>query len=219
MAHRALLDYGIPPIEHKELSFFSVVFTGNDCLPVDSLNYSDHNIELKCDTVIGLLQNVISSGMKNTSDSSNIKVEVRTLYVDDFPECFPAVDSPHFDNICNTLPCHIQDLFRRSSVYISLYQSVKLANLLTTFAVTFSTGDTDLGHYTGVLHRIRLHKEGSIKQGLRRTPIHFRGEEEEHLEKMLKAGIIVESESDWASPVTLVCKRDGGVRWCVDYRK
>ena len=42
------------PIEHKELSFFSVVFTGNDCLPVNILNYSDHNIELKCDTVIGV---------------------------------------------------------------------------------------------------------------------------------------------------------------------
>ena len=32
------------PIEHKELSFFSVVFTGNDCLPVNILKYSDHNI-------------------------------------------------------------------------------------------------------------------------------------------------------------------------------
>ena len=41
------------------------------------------------------------------SDSPNIKFEVRTLYVDDFPECFPALDSPHFDNICSTLPCHI----------------------------------------------------------------------------------------------------------------
>ena len=58
-----------------------------------------------------------------------------------------------------------------------------------------------------------------VKQRLCRTPIHFRDEEEGHLNKMLDSGIIVESESDWASPVTLVHKRDGSVRWCVDYHK
>ena len=36
---------------------------------------------------------------------------------------------------------------------------------------------------------------------------------------MLDSEIIVESESDWASPVTLVGKRDGSVRWCEDYLK
>ena len=77
--------------------------------------------------------------------------------------------------------------------------------------MTFSTGDTDWGHYTGVLHCIHLHKDGNIKKELRWTPIHFQAEEEEHLEKTLKAEIIVESELDWASPVTLVRKRDGSV--------
>ena len=64
-----------------------------------------------------------------------------------------------------------------------------------------------------------MRTDTGIKQRLRRTPIHFRDEEEGHLKKMLDSGIIVESESDWASPVTLVHKRDGSVRWCEDYRK
>ena len=44
-------------------------------------------------------------------------------------------------------------------------------------------------------------------------------EEREHLEKLLEAGVIEPSASEWASPIVLVRKRDGSVRWCIDLRK
>ena len=53
---------------------------------------------------------------------------------------------------------------------------------------------------------------------MRRTPTHFREEEDGHLNKMIQAGVIRPSVSEWASPPVLVRKRDGSERLCVDYR-
>ena len=35
---------------------------------------------------------------------------------------------------------------------------------------------------------------------------------------MINAGVIQESVSEWASSPVLIRKRDGTVRWCIDYR-
>ena len=57
-----------------------------------------------------------------------------------------------------------------------------------------------------------------LKQHMRRTPIHFEQEEEANLEKMLDAGVIVESDSEYAHPVCLVHKKDGSLHYCIDMR-
>ena len=43
--------------------------------------------------------------------------------------------------------------------------------------------------------------------------------EQEEVSKMLTAGVIEPATTEWASPVVLVPKTDGTLRFCVDYRK
>ena len=54
---------------------------------------------------------------------------------------------------------------------------------------------------------------------MRRTPAFLALEEEGHLKKMLDAGVIQPSISEWASAPVLIRKKDGQVRWCLDYRR
>ena len=42
---------------------------------------------------------------------------------------------------------------------------------------------------------------------------------EKHLKKMLEAGVIEPADSEWAAPPVLIRKKDGNVRYCIDYRK
>ena len=68
--------------------------------------------------------------------------------------------------------------------------------------------------------RLGIKTKGSpIKQRPYRQPLTKRIVVEEEIEKMLKSGVIQPSESPWASPITLVPKKTGEVRFCVDYRK
>lgn len=83
----------------------------------------------------------------------------------------------------------------------------------------FSTGEGDLGRTHLTLHKIDTGDAQPIKLPPRRVPIHLQQEVSDHLKQMLANNIIQPSHSPWAAPVVLVRKRDGGLRFCVDYRK
>ena len=161
---------------------------GSD-LPITIVNHSDRTVTLSGGFVLGVVSDVVNSNVA-TPDFRRPEFEIRTLYADEFWDCYPTVESNKFLKIKQTLPEHLQDLFERSCTNITLYQSVRLANLLSEFAFIFSKSDTDLGHFKAVYHRIVTRNDEPIKSRMRPTPLHFEKEEEASLKKMLDAGVI-----------------------------
>ena len=117
------------------------------------------------------------------------------------------------------MPVHLKDLIEKSSQHLSHDQRNKLAGLLHKYADVFSTSSEDIGHTDRVRHRINTGSAFPIREPTRRLPIGKREIEKEEIKKMLERGIIEPSKSPWASNIVLVTKKNGQVRFCVDYRK
>ena len=98
-------------------------------------------------------------------------------------------------------------------------QKDSLDDLLKEFADVFSTSKQDLGRTDAVYHSIHTGDAPPIKQPSRRLPLHYQQEVRHLLDEMQQQGVIESSSSPWSSPIVLVRKRDGTLRFCVDYRK
>jgi len=81
----------------------------------------------------------------------------------------------------------------------------------------FSTGETDLGETSLAAHQIDTSDARPIRQMLRRQPFHLLDKIDEHVVKMVEAGVIEPSCSPWTSNIFVVSKKDGSIRF--DYRK
>ena len=68
-------------------------------------------------------------------------------------------------------------------------------------------------------HSIPTGSSIPVRQAPYRLPYAHREWVKKEIEAMLKDGVVEPSMSDWASPIVLIEKKDGGIRFCVDYRK
>uniref|UniRef100_A0A8C5BVU7 Gypsy retrotransposon integrase-like protein 1 n=1 Tax=Gadus morhua TaxID=8049 RepID=A0A8C5BVU7_GADMO len=90
--------------------------------------------------------------------------------------------------------------------------------LLQKYQTIFSTHDGDLGCTNLISHEIPLLDEIPVRQRYRRIPPSEYEEVKAHIDQLLEAKVIRESNSPFASPIVLVRKKDGSLRMCVDYR-
>ena len=92
-------------------------------------------------------------------------------------------------------------------------------NLLLSYADIFAVSSSDLGRTSKLQHGINTGNAVPIRQPARRLPPHRQDKVRRLLNEMLEKGVIEQSTSPWASPIVLVQKKDGTIRFCVDYRK
>jgi hypothetical protein len=100
-------------------------------------------------------------------------------------------------------------------------QMDQLLDVIRRFAHLFATDPNNPGQISRTLaeHTIDTGNAKPVAQPPRRVSPHNREVIREAIKKMLDAGIISPSRSPWASPVVLVPKKTGEVRFAIDYRK
>ena len=156
---------------------------------------------------------------QGTELASALPAEIVSPMPDEVSDVFQTLTSQQDIEVTpGDMPPHLQTLYQQSIEHLSDDEALLLKALLIEFEDVFAKDEFDLGNFTEVEHNIDTQDSKPIKQRMRKTPVGFAEEEEAHLNKMLKTNVIRPSNSDWASAPVLVRKRDGSVRWCVDWR-
>ena len=172
------------------------------CLPVEVLNPTDEDICLYRNTNLGVVTRIADT-------------DVVCAIQDQLDE----QNSAESRDQKNALSPEIEKLIDNAEIELNKSQKSKIRQLLQQNIEIFATKEDPFGHTDLVKHKIVTETDLPIKQPVRRPPLHLRGEAQKEVDRMLEHGVIEPSESPWASPVVLVRKKDGTLRYCIDYRK
>ena len=101
---------------------------------------------------------------------------------------------------------------------LSPLQQQHLNELFKEFSDVFSHGEDDLGNTPLLEHAIETYGPPLHQPYQRQNPT-VRREEMAQVQQMPSSNVICPSNSPWASPVVMVRKKDGSLRFCVDFRQ
>ena len=176
----------------------------HDVVPVELYNPSDEPIQLYRSATLGIVTPL--------DRITEIKLEAE----DGMAKTVSQVRRSQVQK--EELPEELETLVEETSAVLSPVLQDDFRNLLIEFRDVFSTRNEPLGQTDVVQHSIKT--EGDpIKCGYRRVPTGLKDEAIQEEERMKSLGVIEPSESPWAAPVVLVRKKDGTLRYCIDYRR
>ena len=119
----------------------------------------------------------------------------------------------------NASPDHVAPIIDRVDSSVPTATKERLRNLLTNYEDVFSRDEYDLGSTNIVQHHIDTGDNRPFRQPLRPQPRAQLPVIDRLLDEMQQQGVIQPCQSEWASNIVLVKKKDGSIRFCVDYRK
>ena len=95
----------------------------------------------------------------------------------------------------------------------------KALNLLAEYHDIFTLEDREMGCTEAAEHKIEVTDPKPFKERPQNIPSGFLDEVKEHLDHMLDMGTIKPSKSAWGNAVVLVWKKDGGLRFCINFQR
>ena len=142
------------------------------------------------------------------------------------PELLVSVNTTQFkDSPTETcrdkeLPEHMKELYSESSKLLNSEEQSQLKNLFINYQNQFSKDSHDLGRCTLLEHHIDI-VPGTrpIKQQPYRLPLAKCRDAEVEIAAMAERDLIEPSTSPWSSPAIIVPKKNGGIKFCIDYRR
>lgn len=171
----------------------------NTCVPVRLVNPTSVEVKIHKGTKIAMIEQLDVSAVLAVTD-----------------ETPPRQESPM---VAKEKQEMLWALVEQCGESLSEAEKRQAYHLFLAYADVFASSDDDLGR-TGMLkHSIDTADNHPIRQPARRVPPFRREEVHKLLKDMLERDVIQPSSSPWASPVVLVQKKDGTLRFCVDYRK
>lgn len=194
---REMKQYVIEPCNENLPILIPRCLYNNQNKPVVCLvNASDRYFTIKSNTVVG-----------RAEDVQDTEQFVRATCVTEAS----CGESP--------VPEELTQLINNITTKLTSKEKQELRTLLLEFQDIFSRDEFDIGTFKKVEHSIDTGAAQPIKQRMRRTPLQFVKEEKQQLSRMLAAGVIEPSVSEWASAPVLIRKTDGKVRYAIDYRR
>lgn len=102
---------------------------------------------------------------------------------------------------------------------LSPEEQQRLTAFLQRWQHVFAAHNEDFGCTNAVQHQIPAGVAPPTRERYRPVPPKLYAELRILLQGILYSGVIVESSSPWAAPIVLVRKKNGTLRFCMDYRK
>lgn len=207
------------PVELKE-------FAGQTCVLESSFLESRSKVQPKGARVLGIVQKgefpvrLVNPFPMDISLKGKSEVGTLTVLGDN-----PVVSAlGEADDITDVLSSHgdagsaevLDKLVEESEIEADQQEQLRI--FLDKYQDVFSMKG-ELGRFDGLPFRIETGDARPVRQMPRRVPFHLKPELDRQIDAMLDQGVIKPSTSAWASPVCMVRKPDGSMRFCVDYRK
>ena len=173
-------------------------------VPVEIYNPWDEPVQIFKNTTLGLLNPL--------QDVTDVQLETRD-------QCSKLIRSARRQSTpTEPLPNELQKLVDEAGQEVDTGVKDDFAALLSNLKQLFVLEGQKLGQTNVVKHEIKT-TGPPIKSQFRRVPWGVKEEAMKEEQRMKDMGVIEPSESPWAAPVVLVRKKDGSLRYCIDYRK